>query len=260
MNKTVLITGASGGIGLELAKEFAAYRDDLILVARSMDKLKQLQTKIENDYKVKAHIIEKDLSGPDAPLEVYEYIKKEGWQVDYLINNAGIGKFGQFVDNEWASECQMIDLNIKTLTQFCKLYVRDMVEQGGGKIMNVASTAAFMPGPAMAVYFATKAYVLHFSEALHDEVKKKGVTVTALCPGATESGFFKAATMEESGLVKGKKLPTSKEVAKYGYKAMMLGKPVAIHGLKNYILANSVRFTPRSLVVKVVRSMQKVKN
>ena len=150
----------------------------------------------------------------------------------------------------------MINLNITALTQFCKLYLPEMVKRGSGKIMNVASTASFQPGPGMAVYYATKAYVLHFSEALHSEVRKKGVTVTALCPGATESGFSAAADMEDSKLFKGKKLPSSAEVARYGHKAMMKGKPVAIHGLMNYLMANSVRFAPRSWVVAMVKSIQ----
>jgi len=150
----------------------------------------------------------------------------------------------------------MINLNITTLTQFTKLYLQDMVKHRSGKIMNVASTAAFQPGPIMAVYFATKAYVLSFSEAVNNEVSDKGVTVTTLCPGATESGFQAAAAMEESNLVKGRKLPTSKEVAEYGYAAMLKGKTVGIHGLMNWILANSVRFTPRSLVVKITRKIQ----
>jgi short-subunit dehydrogenase len=130
-----------------------------------------------------------------------------------------------------------------------------MVKRGSGKIMNVASTAAFQPGPLMAVYFATKSYVLHFSEAIDNEVRQKGVTVTALCPGATESGFQAAAAMEDSALVKGKKMPSSRQVALYGYAAMMKGKRVAIHGIMNDVLANSVRFLPRGLVLKVSRML-----
>lgn len=173
-----------------------------------------------------------------------------------MINNAGFGDFGMFVETDWNKELQMINLNITTLTQFTKLYLQDMVKRGSGKIMNVASTAAFQSGPTMAVYYATKAYVLSFSEAVDNEVSDKGITVTTLCPGATESGFQAVAAMEESNLVKGKKLPTSKEVAEYGYKAMMKGKTVAIHGFMNWIMANSVRFTPRALVVKITRKIQ----
>jgi uncharacterized protein len=165
-----------------------------------------------------------------------------------------------FVETDWNKELQMINLNITTLTQFTKLYLQDMVARKSGRIMNVASTAAFQSGPTMAVYYATKAYVLSFSEAVDNEVSDKGVTVTSLCPGATESGFQAAAAMEESALVKGKKLPTAKEVAEYGYKSMLAGKTVAIHGMMNYIMANSVRFTPRAIVVKLTRKLQDKSN
>lgn len=161
-----------------------------------------------------------------------------------------------FIESDWEKTAGMIDLNIKSLTLMCKLFIPDMVAQKFGKVMNVASTAAFQPGPTMAVYFASKAYVLHFSEAIYNELQGTGVTVTALCPGATESNFQKVAAMEESKLVKNKKLPTALEVAEYGYKAMMKGKMTAIHGLKNYLLANSVRFAPRSLTVALARKIQ----
>ncbi|TAE77003.1 MAG: SDR family oxidoreductase [Bacteroidetes bacterium] len=251
-----LITGASNGIGLELAKIHASKGDNLILVARNVTKLNELKQSWEKQYKVAVHTIEKDLSKPNAAREVYDETIAKGLQVDYLINNAGFGDFGLFYQTDWNKELQMINLNITTLTQFTKLYLQDMVKRRSGKIMNVASTAAFQSGPTMAVYYATKAYVLSFSEAIDNEVRDKGITVTALCPGATESGFQAAAAMEESALVKGKKLPTSQEVAEYGYKSMMKGKTVAIHGLMNYIMANSVRFLPRSIVVKVTRKIQ----
>ena len=253
---TALITGASNGIGLELAKIHASKGGNLVLVARNKSKLDELKKELENQYKVSVYIIGKDLSIFNSAQEVYDETNKQNIKIDYLINNAGFGDFGMFVDSDWNKELQMINLNITTLTQFTKLYLQDMVKHRSGKIMNVASTAAFQPGPIMAVYFATKAYVLSFSEAVNNEVSDKGVTVTTLCPGATESGFQAAAAMEESNLVKGRKLPTSKEVAEYGYAAMLKGKTVAIHGLMNWILANSVRFTPRSLVVKITRKIQ----
>jgi short-subunit dehydrogenase len=253
---TALITGASNGIGLELAKIHASKGGNLVLVARNKSKLDELKKELENQYKVSVYIIGKDLSVFNSAQEVYDETNKQNIKIDYLINNAGFGDFGMFVDSDWNKELQMINLNITTLTQFTKLYLQDMVKHRSGKIMNVASTAAFQPGPIMAVYFATKAYVLSFSEAVNNEVSDKGVTVTTLCPGATESGFQAAAAMEESNLVKGRKLPTSKEVAEYGYAAMLKGKTVAIHGLMNWILANSVRFTPRSLVVKITRKIQ----
>ncbi|MEW6005926.1 MAG: SDR family oxidoreductase [Stygiobacter sp.] len=256
MRNTALITGASNGIGLELAKVHASKGGDLVLVAKNKTKLDELKTELESQYKVSVYTIGKDLSTNNSAREVYEETTKQNIQVDYLINNAGFGNFGMFVETDWNKELQMINLNITTLTQFTKLYIQDMVKRRNGKIMNVASTAAFQSGPTMAVYYATKAYVLNFSEAVDNEVRDKGVTVTTLCPGPTESGFQAAAAMEESNLVKGKKLPTSKEVAEYGYASMMKGKTVAIHGLMNWIMANSVRFIPRAFVVKITRQIQ----
>lgn len=253
---TALITGASNGIGLELAKIHASKGGNLVLVARNKEKLDALKTELENKYKIVVYTIGKDLSASNSAQEVYNETNQKNIQIDYLINNAGFGDFGMFAETSWEKELQMINLNITTLTQFTKLYLKDMVSRRNGKIMNVASTAAFQSGPTMAVYYATKSYVLHFSEAVDNEVREKGVTVTALCPGPTESGFQAAAALEDSGLVKGKKLPTAKEVAEYGYKAMIKGKTVAIHGLINAILANSVRFMPRKLVVKITRKMQ----
>lgn len=253
---TALITGASNGIGLELAKVHASKGDNLVLVARNLSKLDELKAELEKQYKVTIYTIGKDLSKPNAAQEVYDETTQQKIQVDYLINNAGFGDFGMFAETDWNKELQMINLNITTLTQFTKLYLQEMVKRRNGKIMNVASTAAFQSGPTMAVYYATKAYVLSFSEAIANEVSEQGVTVTTLCPGATESGFQAAAAMEESALVKGRKLPSSKEVAAYGYKAMMKGKTVAIHGLMNYIMANAVRFMPRAVVVKVTRKLQ----
>ncbi|MFN4880613.1 MAG: SDR family NAD(P)-dependent oxidoreductase [Bacteroidota bacterium] len=253
---TALITGSSNGIGLELAKVHASKGGNLVLVARNKAKLDELKAELERQYKITVYTIGKDLSLPHAAQEVYDEIKSQQIQIDYLVNNAGFGDFGMFVETDWNKELQMINLNITTLTHFTKLYVRDMVKRGSGKILNVASTAAFQSGPTMAVYYATKAYVLSFSEALDNEVSNKGVSVTTLCPGPTESGFQAAAAMEESNLVKGKKLPSSREVAEYGYASMMKGKTVAIHGMMNYLMANSVRFLPRALVVKVTRMIQ----
>ncbi len=255
-NKTALITGASSGIGLELARTFAKNNTDVLLVARSKNKLQDISTALSQEHGVKVHILAKDLSAMGAGSEVYEWCKTNNVTINYLINNAGFGDFGMFAESNWEKQLQMINLNITALTHLCRLFIPDMISRKEGRIMNVASTAAFQPGPTMAVYFATKAYVLHFSEAIGNELTGTGVTVTALCPGATESGFQAAADMEDSKLVNGKKLPTSAEVAQYGYNSMMQGKAVAIHGTLNYIMANSVRFSPRSAVVKLARWLQ----
>lgn len=254
--KTALITGASSGIGLELAKIFAAQKVNLVLVARSKEKLQVLANELQSQHGVVVYVLAKDLSDYNTAKEIFDWCNDENIPVDYLINNAGFGDFGLFAESQWEKQEQMINLNITTLTYLTHLFLPAMIKKGAGKIMNVASTAAFQPGPTMAVYYATKAYVLHFSEAIANELEGTGVTVTALCPGATESGFQNAADMHESKLVKGKKLPSSKEVAAFGYKAMMRGKTVAIHGFRNYLLANSVRFAPRKLVVKIARALQ----
>lgn len=253
---TALITGASGGIGLELARTAAANKNDLVLVARSMDKLNQLASQLIKQYGIAVKVIPADLSKMDEVQKVYDICKAENITVDYLINNAGFGDFGFFIESDWKKNEQMIDLNIKSLTFFNRLFVPDMVKRKSGKVLNVASTAAFQPGPTMAVYYATKSYVLFLSEAMSNELKGTGVTVTCLCPGGTESGFQAAASLEESALVKGKKLPSSKEVAAFGYKAMMKGKLTVIHGFMNAVLANAVRFMPRALVLPVVRKIQ----
>jgi len=253
---TALITGASSGIGMELARVHAAAGGDLVLVARNKNKLDELKLELETLYSVKVLVIAKDLSQQNAALEVYNETVSKNISIDYVINNAGFGDFGFFDESNWLKNEQMIHLNITTLTQFTQLYLHDMLKKGSGKIMNVASVAAFLPGPLMAVYFATKAYVLSFSEAVDNEVRDKGISVTVLCPGATESAFKVAAAAENSRLFKGRKLASSKEVAIYGYRAMLQGKSVAIHGVMNFIMANSVRFTPRKLVSKVVRMMQ----
>jgi short-subunit dehydrogenase len=254
--RTALITGASSGIGLELAKIFAQHHIALVLVARSEDKLNELANDLKNQYNIPVLVIAKDLSDYNNSKTLFDQCDQQNIQIDYLINNAGFGDFGLFAESDWNKQLQMINVNITSLTYLTRLFLPGMIERKYGKIMNVASTAAFQPGPTMSVYYATKAYVLHFSEAIANELKGTGVTVTALCPGATQSGFQSAANMHESKMIKGKKLPSSDAVAKYGYKAMMKGKAVAIHGLGNYLLANSVRLAPRSVVVKIARYIQ----
>lgn len=253
---TALITGASSGVGLELAKLFAADGHHLVLVARSEGKLQELATQLQQQYKISVHVLAKDLGDYHTAQAIFDWCNSNGITVDFLVNNAGFGDFGFFVDSDWAKQEQMINLNITALTYLTRLFLPGMVQRKSGKVLNVASTAAFQPGPTMSVYYATKAYVLHFSEAIANELEGTGVTVTALCPGAFESGFQAAAAMEESKLVKGKKLPTSLEIATYGYRQMQKGARVAIPGLMNKIMANSIRFTPRGLVLKIVRAMQ----
>jgi short-subunit dehydrogenase len=249
-----LITGGSNGIGKELAKQFAKNKINVILVARDQKGLDSVSLELATLYGVEVKTIALDLSLPNAAQKIYDEIKKFRWDIDYLVNDAGFGNFGFFVSTDWEKEKSMIALNIVTLTQLCKLFIPDMVTRKHGKVLNLASTAAFQPGPLMAVYYATKAYVLSFSEAINNELRATGVTVTALCPGPTGTGFEKAANAEQMKLFK-KKLPSPDKVALYGYKAMMNGKSIAILGLWNKILILSVRFAPRDMVTAMVRKM-----
>ena len=255
MNKTALITGATNGIGLELARIHAANGGNLVLVARNKAKLDALKTELEAFYQVTVYTIEKDLSEANAAQDVYAETSRLHIEVDYLINNAGFGDFGFFAETDWDKESRMIQLNITTLTHLTKLYLRQMQQRGVGRIMNVASTASFQPGPTMAVYSATKAYVLSFTEAVSNEVKGSGISITALCPGPTETGFSAAGSMDGSRLFRNKRLPTGKDVAQFGYRAMLAGKTLAIHGIKNNIMTTGIRFIPRSWVVAVSRRM-----
>lgn len=253
MKETALITGASSGIGLELAKLLAEKNYDLVLVARSVDKLKEFASQHTH---AKVYVLGKDLSTENAAQEIFDELITQNIHTDVLINNAGFGDFGFFCNSNWKKQQDMINLNITTLTHLTHLFLPGMIKNKRGRILNVASTAAFQPGPTMSVYYATKSYVLHFSEAIANELEGTGVTVTALCPGPTESNFQHAADLHESKLVKGKRLPSSKQVAKYAYQAMTEGKRVAIPGFFNYIQANAIRFLPRNLVTKVVRQAQ----
>ncbi|BAZ23401.1 short-chain dehydrogenase/reductase SDR [Kalymmatonema gypsitolerans NIES-4073] len=258
--QTALITGASGGIGYELAKLFAHDGYNLVLVARSGQKLAEIADDFKQKFGIGVKVIAKDLSIPTAPDEIFQQLQQEAIKVDVLVNNAGFASYGFFHEIDLAPEVQMMQVNMVCLTHLTKLFLKDMVKQGFGRILNVASTAAFQPGPLMAVYYATKAYVLSFSEAIANELEGTGVTVTALCPGPTESGFQQRAAMENSKLVSGQKIMDAETVAQIGYRALLQGKTVVIPGVKNKILAETVRFTPRKLVTKLVRSMQESKN
>ena len=259
MNKTALITGSSSGLGKEFARIHASKGNDLVLVARSKDKLEALKLEFEKQFGISVYVIVKDLSDQYAPKSVYDEIKAHKITVDYLINNAGFGDFGLFAETDWEKQLEMINLNVTCLTYLTRLFLPDMIKNKSGKILNIASTAAFQPGPTMSVYFATKAFVLSFSEAIANELKGTGVTVTALCPGATETGFKAAASLEKSNLFKGNQIATSKEVAEFGYTKMMEGKTVAIHGIVNNLMAQSVRFAPRNVVTTIARLKLKAK-
>lgn len=253
-NQTALVTGASGGIGYEFAKILAANKHDLVLVARNRARLEEIARELTQHHLVKVKVIDKDLSLLNSVDEIVRELQGEGIQIEVLVNNAGFGDYGPFLETGWDKEHQMIQLNITALTYLTKLFAKAMVARGSGRICNVASTAAFQPGPLMAVYFATKAYVLSFSEAIASELEGTGVTITALCPGPTETGFQQSANAAASGLFKGP-IPSAESVARYGYDAMMKGKTVAIHGWVNFLMTESVRFAPRKMVTKVVKAL-----
>lgn len=255
--KTVLITGASAGIGYELAHIFAQNKYDLVAAARREDRLIELKTKIEESHGVKVIPVTKDLSLAEAPKEIYEELKNQNTRVDVLVNNAGFGLQGAFKDTDPDAELNMVDLNIRTLTELTKLFLRDMIARHEGKILNVASTAAFLPGPYMSVYYATKAYVLSFSQALAYESKKDGVAVSVLCPGPTETEFQKRAGIENSNLFRGGVFPvySARKVAVAGYKGLMQGKTIIIPGFFNKFGAYSSRLSPSSITNKIVEKM-----
>ncbi len=251
---TALITGASGGIGEALARELAAEGHDVILVARSEGKLQTLATELAVKHSITADVLTADLAAAGAGTALAARLT--GRQIDILVNNAGFGDFGEFYKSDPTKVSQMINLNVATLTDLTRALLPAMVERESGKILNVASTAAFMPGPLMAEYYATKAYVLSFSEAIADELRNSGVTVTALCPGPVDSGFQSGADMHDSKLVKGKKIMSAETCAKLAVAGMNAGKPVVVTGLINKLQAMSPRLVPRRFVPAMVRRAQ----
>jgi uncharacterized protein len=252
-NQTALITGASAGLGYEFAKLFARDEYNLVLVARSGPKLDELGEQLRQRHGISVKTIPLDLGLPRAAQDLFEETQRAGVHVDILVNNAGYGKSGEFAAIPLEEEYGQIQLNVTALTLLTKLYLGPMLERRSGKIMNVASTAAFQPGPLMAVYYATKAYVLSFSEAIADELRNSGVQVTCFCPGATLTEFQKRAETENSRLFKQLAPMDAKTVAEDGYRALMAGKRLTISGFKNWLVAESVRFAPRKWVTAISR-------
>lgn len=253
--QTALITGASGGIGLEFVRICAREGYNMILVARSTEKLQQLKTTIEPGQKLAVTVLPADLADPTAPAMLAQQVAEAGITVDVLINNAGFAGYGLFVEQDIQQQLAMMQVNMLALTHLTHLFLPGMLHRKAGNILNVASTAAFVPGPLMAVYYATKAYVLSFSEALANEVKGSGVSVTALCPGPTASGFQARAAMEESRLIQSG-LMDAETVAKIGFQGMLAGKSLVVPGFNNQITTMVPRFLPRSMVPGIVRNMQ----
>jgi hypothetical protein len=246
---TALITGASGGIGLELARVFAEQGYALVLVARNRQRLEEIAVDLKP---TPVQVYAKDLTLVGAS----EGVLREVPKVDVLVNNAGYGVYGPFSTTPIEEELGMLQLNMTALVVLTKLYLPGMLAARNGKILNVASTAAFQPGPLMALYYASKAFVLSFSEAIANELQGTGVSVTALCPGPTATGFQARTGLEKSRLFQRMKVMDARTVAEAGYRGLMAGKPVVIPGLMNKLLVQSVRFSPRALVTKIARMMQ----
>jgi len=247
-----VITGASGGIGLELARVFTREGFDLALVARSGDALTRIADELQKEFRRKVQVVVEDLSAAGAPARVHAATG----DADVLVNNAGFGLTGKFVELDAEMQLNMIELNITALTALTRLYLPAMVKRGSGRILNVASTAAFQAGPLMAIYYASKAYVLAFTEGIAEELSGTGVTATALCPGPVVTGFQERSGLEGAKLLKSPLVMTAEAVAEYGYAATMSGKVIAIAGTGNRLMAWSTKLAPRAMTRKIARSLQ----
>ncbi len=256
--ETVLVTGASSGIGRELARCFAADGSRLVLVARKGGALESLASELRQVHKIQAQVVTADLARPDAPARLLEHLRFAGLKVDVLVNNAGFGAQGRFVDLSLDRQLRMLQVNVTSLVHLTRLLLPNMVDRRRGGLLNVASTAAFQAGPGMAVYYATKAFVLSFSEALAEELRGTGLTVTALCPGPTATNFMVAANAQGSRLSRMSAM-SAETVAEIGHRAFRSGRVVAVAGLRNRLMACSVRFAPRSVVRRIVKYLNAAK-
>jgi short-subunit dehydrogenase len=256
-NPVALITGASNGIGLELAKLFARESHDLALVARSYDKLKLIAEDLKSTYGVQVKYCVKDLAVSTTPDELFEALQSEGGNIDILVNNAGFGWRGNFESMDIADLLEMIQVNITSLTHLTRLLLPGMIERKRGRILNISSTASFQPGPLMAIYYATKAFVTSFSLALSEELHGTGVTVTALCPGPTPTGFGARAGFSDEKILGGILSTDAAWVALEGYKGLMKGKELVIPGTMNWIGTQLSRILPRTLPGKIIKNVQK---
>ena len=245
---TTLITGASTGIGAAFARKLAARGRNVLLVARSEDKLITMCNELGRVSGVRAHYITMDLRQPDAPRELFEETQRRELVVDMLVNNAGFGSMGEFVDLDITRELEMIDLNVKSLVELTHRFLKPMRERKQGAIINVASTAGFQPVPYMTTYAATKAFILSFSEALWEENREHGVHVMALCPGVTDTNFFAASKMDRPPM---RTIQTPEEVVDTAFRGLRHRKPSIISGWTNWLAVEAERFVPRSLVTKI---------
>lgn len=256
--KVALITGASSGIGKQLAHIHAARGGDLVVVARSEQKLSELAAELRRAHSCRVTVIAKDLTRPSAAREIYDAVKAAGIEVDYLINNAGFGGRGAFHERRWEDDLSMIDVNVVALTALTRFFLPDFVARDSGRVLNVSSMACLMPGPLQAVYYATKAYVTSFSNAIAEELRGTGVTVTALLPGATETEFARVADMDKTPVFA--KMASAADVARAGYEGMLEGKLDVVAGVPfgQRVMLSFVPFTPKKLLIRQIHEMQKV--
>jgi len=251
---TALITGASAGLGAEYARLFAADKHDLVLVARRRDRLEALARELQSAHGVTARVVTADLGARDGASRVVDEVKRLGLEIEFLVNNAGFGTSGAFVELEVGRQLEMIQVNVAALVALTRAFLPAMVARRRGRILNVGSTAGFPPGPFMAVYYASKAFVNSFTEALSYELRGTGVTATVSCPGATATEFADVAGNSRSLLFRlGAASPAT--VARQGYRAMMKGKPMVVHGLRNKLTVQSLRISPRALARAVAASL-----
>ena len=250
-----LITGSSGGIGLEMARIAATKKYNLILTARSTDKLEEIKKELSVTYGIKVICIPLDLSLQQCADKLYRTVKESSIIPEILINNAGFGYHGNFYKTSWEKENDMLNLNIIALTHLTKLFIQDMIHEGHGMVMNVSSTAAFLPLPYLSVYAASKSYVLSFSEALHAELKGTGISVTTLCPGPTKTGFEKKAEFENANLFNKFPVATAKKVAQKGFDGMLKKKTLVIPGGFNKLNYISSIITPRFITKRIAKKI-----
>lgn len=257
-DRNVLITGASAGIGLELARLFARDKWNLVLLARHRPSLMDVSERLSHEFGVQTQIVVADLSHPHAPEEVYSHLQERQTRIHCLVNNAGFGANGEFADLPLDLQLNMIQTNVTSLVELTHRLLPQII-YFHGRILNVASTAAFQPGPHMAIYYATKAFVLSFSEAVAEELVDKGVQVSTLCPGPVPTGFQDRAGIRDTKLVKSPLTLPADEVARIGYEGLMKGKRLIIAGTGNKIMVQSQRFAPRRLVTKISAALAKKK-
>ncbi len=255
--KYALVTGATGGIGYELAKLLARDKYNLVLVARHQEDLDRTAAELREQYGVDVFAVAKDLFDREAPFQLYDAVKARGIRVEVLVNNAGQGQYGPFVDTDLDRELDIIQLNVVAYMVFTKLYLKEMVARGSGKILNVSSIAGEIPGPLQSVYHGTKAFITSFTEAVRSEVKDKNVTLTLLLPGATETDFFRKADMEASKMVQQGDMDDPAKVAKDGYEALLAGKDKIVSGFKNKLMAAAGNLLPDDVMADQMHKQTK---